>query len=87
MRTVLLYSILLFIGLGMSQALPVLLGAAHDGFAFFVRVLTMTGLAFIMIHVGYEFHLDKSRLGNYGKDYLVAFTAASFPDASWFLWA
>jgi hypothetical protein len=79
MRTVLLYSILLFIGLGLSQALPVILGGAHDGFSLTVRVLTMVGLAFIMIHVGFEFHIDKSRLGIYGKDYLVAFTAASFP--------
>jgi hypothetical protein len=79
MRKVLLYSILLFIGLGLSQALPALLGNAQDGFAFTIRVLTMTGLAFIMIHVGFEFHIDKSRLGKYGWDYVVAFTAASFP--------
>ena len=39
----------------------------------------MTGLAFIMIHVGFEFHIDKSNLGQYGWDYVVAFTAASFP--------
>jgi len=32
-----------------------------------------------MIHVGFEFHIDKGRLGKYGKDYLIAFTAASFP--------
>jgi Kef-type K+ transport system membrane component KefB len=79
MRTVLIYSLLLFVGLGLSQVLPVILGDAHDGFSFGVRVLTMIGLAFIMIHVGFEFHIDKSRLGIYGKDYLVAFTAASFP--------
>ncbi|MBU2503195.1 sodium:proton antiporter [bacterium] len=79
MKKVLLYSILLFVGLALSQALPSLLGGAHDGFAFVVRVLTMTGLAFIMIHVGFEFHIDKSRLGSYGWDYVVAFTAASFP--------
>ncbi len=79
MKKVLLYSILLFIGLGLSQALPVLLGDAHDAFSTTIRILTMTGLAFIMIHVGFEFHIDKERLGKYGKDYLVAFTAASFP--------
>lgn len=79
MRKVLLFSILLFLGLGLSQALPALLGDAHDGLAAVVRVLTMTGLAFIMIHVGFEFHVDKSRLGKYGWDYVVAFTAASFP--------
>jgi hypothetical protein len=79
MRKVLLYSALLFLGLGLSQALPALLGDAHDAIAVAIRVLTMTGLAFIMIHVGFEFHIDKSRLGSYGWDYAVAFTAASFP--------
>jgi hypothetical protein len=79
MRRVILYSILLFAGLGLSQALPVLLGDAHDAAAVPIRTLTMVGLAFIMIHVGFEFHIDKSRLGTYGWDYVVAFTAASFP--------
>jgi hypothetical protein len=36
-------------------------------------------LAFIMIHVGYEFALDKTNLRQYGWDYLVAMTAATFP--------
>ena len=79
MRRVLLYSGLLLFGLGLSQALPALAGSAHDGIATTVRVLTMTGLAFIMIHVGFEFHIDKSKLNQYGWDYLVAFTAATFP--------
>ena len=79
MRKVLLYSVLLFIGLGLSQALPALLGDARDAIANAVRLLTMTGLAFIMIQVGFEFHLDKSNLKKYVRDYGVAFTAASFP--------
>jgi hypothetical protein len=79
MRKVITYSFLLFIGLGLSQALPALLGDAHDGAAVLIRVLTMTGLAFIMIHVGFEFHIDKGNLKQYGWDYVVAFTAASFP--------
>lgn len=78
MRKVLIYSILLLAGLGLSQALPVLLGT-HDAIAIPIRVLTMTGLAFIMIQVGFEFHIDKSNLRQYGWDYVVAFTAASFP--------
>jgi Kef-type K+ transport system membrane component KefB len=32
-----------------------------------------------MIRVGYEFDIDKSNLRRYGWDYLIAFTAASFP--------
>jgi hypothetical protein len=67
------------VGLGLSQALPSLLGDAHESAAFAIRVLTMTGLAFIMIRVGFEFHVDKSNPGRYGWDYFVAFTAALFP--------
>jgi hypothetical protein len=78
-RKVLLYSILLFIGLGFSQLLPLALGNLHEVIAVAIRLLTMTGLAFIMIHVGFEFHIDKSQIGEYGRDYMVAFTAASFP--------
>ena len=79
MRKVVVYSILLFVGLGLSQALPALLGGAHDAIAFLIRVLTMTGLAFIMIHVGFEFHINKSQPAKYLRDYLIAFTAATFP--------
>jgi Kef-type K+ transport system membrane component KefB len=39
----------------------------------------MVMLGFIMVHVGYEFEIDRSRLGSYGFDYLVAATAAAFP--------
>ena len=79
MRKVLVYSLLLFVGLALSQTLPLWLGDGRDGIANAVRVLTMTGLAFIMIHVGFEFHIEKSNLKQYGWDYFVAFTAASFP--------
>ena len=79
MRKVLAYSVLLFVGLGLSQVMPLWLGDERDGIATAIRVLTMTGLAYIMIQVGFEFHIDKSNLRQYGWDYLVAFTAASFP--------
>lgn len=79
MRKVIIYSSLLVAGLALSQALPALLGSAHDLLATVIRVLTMIGLAFIMIHVGFEFHIDKANLKSYGWDYFVAFTAASFP--------
>jgi len=36
-------------------------------------------LGFIMIHVGYEFEIDKSRPKSYAVDYGVAATAAGFP--------
>jgi Kef-type K+ transport system membrane component KefB len=32
-----------------------------------------------MIHVGYEFEIDKSDIKSYGWDYVVAMTAAAFP--------
>ena len=79
MRKVSLYSSLLIIGLVFSQMLPLFPETVHDKTAALVRFFTMTGLAFIMIHVGFEFHIDKTRMGTYGWDYLVAFTAASFP--------
>jgi hypothetical protein len=44
-----------------------------------VAVTTMTLLAYIMIGVGCEFVIDKSNLGAYGADYLIAMTAAGFP--------
>jgi hypothetical protein len=78
-KKVIIYSVLLVAGLALSQGLPSLLGEAHDAIATAIRVLTMTGLAFIMVHVGFEFHINKSNLRQYGWDYVVAFTAASFP--------
>ncbi len=79
MRKVGIYSALLLAGLVASQWVPALVGGAADAVALWVRVFTMTGLAFIMIHVGFEFHIDKSNLRKYGWDYVVAFTAATFP--------
>jgi hypothetical protein len=79
MRNVLLYSILLLLGLIGSQWLPGFIGAHYSEVSDVVRLLTMLALSFIMIRVGYEFDIDKSNLKQYGWDYFVAFTAASFP--------
>jgi len=79
MRKVLLFSTLLLLGLIGSQWLPKFMGSTYTTFGDVVRVLTMAGLSFIMIRVGYEFDIDKSNLRQYGWDYVVAFTAASFP--------
>jgi Kef-type K+ transport system membrane component KefB len=79
MRNVALFSVLLVLGLIGSQSLPPLLGRFYEPLSHGILLLTMTALAFIMIHVGYEFELDKSNLRKYGWDYLVAFTAAAFP--------
>jgi Kef-type K+ transport system membrane component KefB len=79
MHKVLLFYILLLLGLIGSQWLPGRMGSTYPAIGDIVRVLTMAGLSFIMIRVGYEFDVDKSRLRQYGWDYVVAFTAASFP--------
>jgi Kef-type K+ transport system membrane component KefB len=73
-RKVLLYSLLLVAGLVASQFLP-----QTEAVLLPVRLLTMVALSFIMIHVGYEFEIDRSRPRQYAWDYLVAFTAAGFP--------
>lgn len=79
MRKVAIYSLLLVVGLIGSQFLPAWAGSAAPALGEVVSILTLTGLAFIMIHVGYEFELDKSNLRAYGWDYVVAMTAAAFP--------
>ena len=55
-----------------------------------IKVITMFHLSYIMINVGFEFDIDKRHLRQYGKDYLVAMTAASFPwifCSLWFMFA
>jgi len=79
MRKVLIYSVLLLGGLVASQALPALGPGVYEPLTHVIRLLTMVGLAFIMIHVGQEFDLDKSNMRRYGWDYVVAATAATFP--------
>jgi Kef-type K+ transport system membrane component KefB len=79
MRKVLLFSMLLLLGLLGSQWLPSIAGSMYATAGDVVRIITMTALSFIMIRVGYEFDIDKANLKQYGRDYLVAFTAASFP--------
>lgn len=79
MKKVLLFSALLVVGLAFSQILPSLGYAPYGTLAQVVKALTMLALSFIMIRVGYEFDLDKSRLRQYGWDYVVAATAAAFP--------
>lgn len=79
MRKVLVYSVLLLGGLVASQALPAVGPGLYEPLTHVIRLLTMVGLAFIMIHVGQEFDLDKSNMRQYGWDYVVAVTAATFP--------
>jgi Kef-type K+ transport system membrane component KefB len=80
MKKVLLFSVLLLAGMVLSQVLP--RSIAPDflgGYEHAVTWLTMTALAFIMIHVGYEFEVDKKALGKYGWDAVIACSAATLP--------
>ncbi len=79
MKKVVFFSVLLVAGLALSQFLPTMVGDAYGPVEHVVRMLTMMALAFIMINVGREFEIDKSRLGMYGWDYLIAMTTAAFP--------
>ena len=79
MKRVFLFSILLVAGLVVSQVLPGALGDGHAAVAVVIRLLTMLCLSFIMIHVGYEFEIDRGRPLSYAVDYGVAATAAAFP--------
>jgi len=89
MNKVLLYSLLLIAGLLGSQFLEAWLGAAAAPALKAITLLTMVALAFIMIHVGYEFDIDKTNLRPLAWDYVVAMTAAAFPwifATLYFLW-
>jgi hypothetical protein len=79
MAKVITYSALLLAGLVGAQLLALLAPGVHGSFSEPVKLLTMACLSFIMIHVGYEFDIDKSALRAYGWDYVVAATAAAFP--------
>lgn len=78
MKKVLFLTLFLLIGLIFSQYMPSLLGHA-EWYHHVITSGTMIALSFIMIHVGYEFNIQRRNLKQYGKDYLVAFTSATFP--------
>lgn len=73
MIQIILYSILLLLGMVVSQVWNL------ESVKMLLSSITMTCLAYIMIEVGLEFTLDKKRLKSYGWDYVVAATAAAFP--------
>lgn len=79
MKKVLSFSMLLMVGLLLSQVLPTVMGESYATLSEVVYILLSTCLAFIMINVGREFELDKSNVGSYIKDYCVAMLAAAAP--------
>jgi len=79
MKKIILFSLLLIFGLVLSQIIPSWQKFDVEAYSHVIKILTMVALGFIMIHVGYEFDIDKSNLRQYGWDYMVAATAAAFP--------
>lgn len=79
MQKVLLYSGLLLLGLLLSQTLPAIFPNAWPAAHPVIELATMFFLTFIMIHVGLEFDIDKSKARSYGWDFMVAFSAAALP--------
>lgn len=70
------------VGLFVSQYLPVWAGGNYNAVKAVSNVLLYVCLSFIMINVGREFEVDKSRWQTYAKDYGVAMATAAMP---WFL--
>ena len=80
MKKVIYLTSFLMFGLVLSQCIPYFLtsGSLHV-YQEVIKSVTMLALGFIMIHVGYEFNINKDNKIQYAKDYGVAFTAATFP--------
>ena len=80
MKKVISFSLMLMVGLLLSQLLPKLLDAgSYEELRHMVEVTLGICLAFIMINVGREFEIDKRNVRGYAKDYLVAMFAAAMP--------
>ena len=79
MRKVLSFSLFLMLGLVASQLLPGTLGAAYGSFKATADTLLYICLGFIMINVGREFEIDKSRWRSYTADYFIAMATAALP--------
>lgn len=79
MRKIAIFTVLLIAGLIFSQLSMYLSADQRSAVDLIVKNGTLICLAFVMIHVGLEFTIDKNRLGSYAWDYFVAFTAATFP--------
>jgi Kef-type K+ transport system membrane component KefB len=77
------YILLLVLGMLTSQILPGYVpdDIISEGTAFYnvTHILTYVLLGYIMIEVGLEFDINKSRLASYGKDALIALSAAGLP--------
>ena len=82
MRKVLSFSVFLMMGLLLSQFLPAMAGEDYGTVKTIANILLYVCLSFIMINVGREFEIDKSRWKSYAEDYFIAMATAAMP---WFL--
>lgn len=79
MKKILLFSFFLVIGLVVSQFLPSMMGENYSVVKTISNTLLYVCLAFIMINVGREFEMDKTRWKSYTEDYFIAMATAAFP--------
>ena len=79
MKKVVAFSLMLMVGLVLSQLLPIYMGESYGELKHIVEIALGICLAYIMINVGREFEIDKSNAKIYVKDYLVAMLAAALP--------
>lgn len=79
MKKILLFSFFLVIGLVVSQFLPAMVGENYSMVKTISNTLLYVCLAFIMINVGREFEMDKTRWKSYMEDYFIAMATAAFP--------
>lgn len=79
MRKVLSFSLFLILGLIVSQILPALAGDSFSAIKFTSNTLLYVCLSFIMINVGREFVIDKSKWRDYATDYFIAMVTAAMP--------
>lgn len=78
MKKIISFSTFLIIGLVFSQLLPAL-GDSYDTVKLISNTLLYVCLAYVMINVGREFELDKTRWKTYVNDYFIAMATAALP--------
>ena len=80
MKKIILFSVFLLLGLAGSQVFPIILGPEiHAHLKPFFDVMLYICLAFIMINVGREFELEKTKWKSYTEDYFIAMATAAVP--------
>lgn len=79
MQRILYLTVLLILGLIMSQVVPTLFDTVPAWINTVRHFLTMMFLCYIMVEVGREFDLEGRKPREFGWDYVVAATAAAFP--------